>query len=73
VNKGSVDALSAPLIDAVGDRHDEHSFSLVRRANFNRAEYSRRRFVTHSFQLSKGMEQNGCAFGVVPVVSFEFT
>jgi hypothetical protein len=40
-------------------------------ADFARAEYSRRRVVTQSFQLSEDMLQNRCAGGVAPSVSFE--
>jgi hypothetical protein len=38
--------------------HDKHSLSLVRRANFSRAEYSPRRFVTKFFQFSNDFSQS---------------
>ena len=43
------------LAFAVG--HDEHPLSLVRSANFSRAEYSPRRAVTESFQFCNDFSQ----------------
>ena len=39
--------------------------------DFTRREYSRRRFVTQSFQLSEDMEQNRCTCRITPSVAFE--
>jgi hypothetical protein len=38
--------------------HDEHSFTLVRRAALSRAEYSPRRFVTKFFQFSNDFSES---------------
>jgi hypothetical protein len=43
--------------DALMVGHDEHPLSLVRSANFSRAEYSPRRAVTESFQLFNDFSQ----------------
>jgi len=43
------------LVVAVGQ--DKHSFALVRRTAFSRAEYSKRRFVTKLFQLSNDFSE----------------
>ena len=44
------------LAFAVG--HDEHPLSLVRCANFSRAEYAPRRAVTESFQFCNDFSQS---------------
>jgi hypothetical protein len=44
------------LVVAVG--HDKHSLSLVRRANFSRAEYSPRRLVTKAFQICNDFSES---------------
>jgi len=43
----------------VGHCEDEDPLALVARADLSRAEYSCRCSVTHPFQLSEDMEQNG--------------
>jgi hypothetical protein len=55
----------------VGHCEDEDPLALVARADFSRTEYSRRCSVTHSFQLSEDMEQNGRSCGVSPTCSSE--
>ena len=40
-----------PPISALGVGHDKHSLSLVRSADFSRAEYSPRRLITSAFQV----------------------
>ena len=55
----------------VSSCEDKDSFALMRGADFLRAEYSPRRFVTNSFQLSADMEQYRRAGWVSPVVAFE--
>lgn len=50
---------------------DKHPFPLMGRTDFSRTEYSCRCCVTHPFQFSKDMEQNGCSCWVSPSVSGE--
>lgn len=58
-------------VEAVGHGKDEHSFASMASARFFRAEYSCRCAVTHAFQFSEDMEQNGRASGISPSVAFE--
>jgi hypothetical protein len=52
------------LAIAVG--HNEHSFALVRRTAFSRAEYAPRRSITHSCQVfdDVGQPQRDMSFDV---------
>jgi hypothetical protein len=47
------------LVSGVGQFcTDKHSFALVTRAAFSRAEYSKRRFVTKAFQLCNDFSES---------------
>jgi hypothetical protein len=38
--------------------HDPHSFALVRRTAFSRAEYSKRRLITNAFQVCNDLSES---------------
>jgi hypothetical protein len=66
---GSGDIAEESVTVIVG--HDEDPLSLVRCADFRRAENACRCFVTHSFQLAEDMEQNWGSCWISPTISIE--